>query len=113
VSTIQTFSVVKEEGTCAIAQIARKPQELASRSKFSVKNWLLKFSFGYTAAAHNLTIENEKITIEGAENLIEYTDTKTLSGTPLGRFFCKTCGKFVQRGLCIATELIEAVLSNQ
>ncbi|KAG0650410.1 hypothetical protein D0Z07_3471 [Hyphodiscus hymeniophilus] len=44
------------------------------------------------AAANNLTIENEKITIEGAENLQEYSDPDTLSGTPLSRFFCKTCG---------------------
>jgi hypothetical protein len=54
------------------------------------ERWLTR---KFIAAAHNLTIENEKITIEDAENLQEYMDTKTLSGTPLGRFFCKTCGK--------------------
>jgi hypothetical protein len=44
-------------------------------------------------ASNNLIIENEKVTIEGAENLTEYTDPNTTSGKPLGRFFCKTCGK--------------------
>jgi hypothetical protein len=46
-----------------------------------------------TAHASNLIIENDKFEIVGEENLREYTDTQTLSGTPLGRFFCSTCGK--------------------
>lgn len=40
-------------------------------------------------------IENEKFMIEGEENLKEFIDTTTLSGTPLSRFFCSTCGKYV------------------
>lgn len=41
----------------------------------------------------NLLIETEKVTITGAENLTEYKDFDTLSGNPVSRFFCKTCGK--------------------
>jgi len=43
--------------------------------------------------ATNLIIENDKFEILGEENLKKFTDTQTLSGTPLGRFFCSTCGK--------------------
>jgi hypothetical protein len=43
--------------------------------------------------ATNLIIENDKIEILGEENLKKFIDTKTLSGTPLERFFCSTCGK--------------------
>ena len=49
----------------------------------------------YLAAATNLIIENEKIEIIGEENLKRYEDKNTLSGTPLGRYFCGTCGKYV------------------
>ena len=45
------------------------------------------------AVANNLIIENSKIEITGAQNLKMYSDPKTLSGTPLQRFFCGTCGK--------------------
>ncbi|KAH7360949.1 Mss4-like protein [Rhexocercosporidium sp. MPI-PUGE-AT-0058] len=37
-------------------------------------------------------IENEKVEITGEENLKQYEDKNTLSGTPLGRFFCGICG---------------------
>lgn len=40
----------------------------------------------------NLTIEQEKVTIEGEDNLTRYDDPETLSGKPVSRFFCKTCG---------------------
>lgn len=45
------------------------------------------------AAATNLIIENEKFVIEGEDKLKEFVDTKTLSGTPLSRYFCSVCGK--------------------
>lgn len=40
----------------------------------------------------NLTIETEKVEISGEENLTKYDDPETLSGTPISRYFCKTCG---------------------
>jgi hypothetical protein len=40
----------------------------------------------------NLTIETEKVEISGEENLTKYDDPETLSGTPMSRYFCKTCG---------------------
>ncbi|KEF61354.1 uncharacterized protein A1O9_02920, partial [Exophiala aquamarina CBS 119918] len=41
----------------------------------------------------NLIIEDEKVEfLNGKENLRRYEDLDTLSGTPLGRFFCQTCG---------------------
>jgi len=40
----------------------------------------------------NLTIETEKVEISGEENLTRYDDPDTLSGTPVSRYFCKTCG---------------------
>lgn len=43
--------------------------------------------------ATNLIIENDKFEIIGEDNLKRYIDTKTLSGTPLERYFCSTCGK--------------------
>ncbi len=36
-----------------------------------------------------------KFEITGEENLKVYLDPKTLSGTPVERFFCGTCGKSV------------------
>ncbi|KAI9050146.1 hypothetical protein LZ554_006287 [Drepanopeziza brunnea f. sp. 'monogermtubi'] len=45
-----------------------------------------------SAAATNLIIEDEKVEIIGEENLKRYEDRDTLSGTPLGRFFCSNCG---------------------
>jgi len=41
----------------------------------------------------NLVIESEKVIISGDENLTEYKDFDTLSGNPVSRYFCKTCGK--------------------
>jgi hypothetical protein len=40
----------------------------------------------------NLIIETEKVEISGEENLTKYDDPETLSGTPMSRYFCKTCG---------------------
>ncbi|PSS12167.1 hypothetical protein M430DRAFT_125540 [Amorphotheca resinae ATCC 22711] len=45
-----------------------------------------------TAAATNLLIESDKVVLSGEHNLKEYIDTQTLSGTPLSRYFCFTCG---------------------
>ena len=42
--------------------------------------------------AHNLTIENERVEIWGEGNLNRYDDPETTSGTPVARYFCKTCG---------------------
>jgi len=39
-----------------------------------------------------LTIETDKVHITGEENLTRYDDPETLSGTPVSRYFCKTCG---------------------
>jgi transposase-like protein len=44
-------------------------------------------------------IESEKVTITGEDNLTEYKDFDTLSGNSVSRYFCKTCGKYVQRSL--------------
>jgi hypothetical protein len=44
----------------------------------------------------NLTIETEKVEISGEENLTKYDDPETLSGTPISRYFCKTCGAWVE-----------------
>jgi hypothetical protein len=44
----------------------------------------------------NLTIETEKVEISGEENLTRYDDPETLSGTPVSRYFCKTCGAYVE-----------------
>jgi len=41
---------------------------------------------------HNLTIETDKVNISGEENLTLYADPETSSGTPVSRYFCKTCG---------------------
>lgn len=41
---------------------------------------------------HNLTIETEKVEISGEQNLTRFDDPNTTSGTPLARYFCKTCG---------------------
>lgn len=40
----------------------------------------------------NLTIETDKVAIVGEDNLTKYDDPDTTSGTPVSRFFCKTCG---------------------
>lgn len=41
----------------------------------------------------NLLIETEKVEITGKENLTRFDDPDTSSGTPVQRYFCKTCGK--------------------
>ncbi|KAF2236890.1 hypothetical protein EV356DRAFT_497831 [Viridothelium virens] len=44
-------------------------------------------------AASNLAIEKEKVTIEDRNGTLkEYNDSGTMSGTPIGRWFCSTCG---------------------
>lgn len=45
------------------------------------------------AFATNLIIEQDKVKIDGAENLSVYNDPDSLSGRTVRRFFCKTCGK--------------------
>jgi hypothetical protein len=47
----------------------------------------------FVAFATNLIVENSKFKITGEENLKVYSDPKTLSGTPVERYFCGTCGK--------------------
>ncbi|KAF2088730.1 hypothetical protein K490DRAFT_38542 [Saccharata proteae CBS 121410] len=43
--------------------------------------------------AANLLIEEDKVEIEDRNGTLkEYVDKETGSGTPLGRFFCGTCG---------------------
>jgi len=44
----------------------------------------------------NLIIEQEKVEITGRENMSIYEDPETTSGTPISRFFCKTCGVPIQ-----------------
>jgi hypothetical protein len=43
----------------------------------------------------NLAIEADKVEIDGLENLAEYLDRDTTSGTPMARCFCKHCGTYV------------------
>ncbi|KAH6683158.1 Mss4-like protein [Halenospora varia] len=45
-----------------------------------------------SAFGSNLIIETEKVTITGEENLQVYHDYETLSGNPVNRYFCRTCG---------------------
>ncbi len=40
----------------------------------------------------NLAIEAEKVEIKGKEDLREFIDENTTSGTPMARCFCKHCG---------------------
>jgi hypothetical protein len=40
----------------------------------------------------NLAIEAEKVEIIGKENLKEFIDYDTSSGTPMSRCFCQHCG---------------------
>ncbi|KAK5940005.1 hypothetical protein PMZ80_007423 [Knufia obscura] len=41
----------------------------------------------------NLTIEEEKVEFpKGKDNIRRYDDPETLSGTPVQRYFCQTCG---------------------
>jgi len=40
----------------------------------------------------NFAIEADKVEISGRENLTEYMDRDTTSGTPMARCFCKHCG---------------------
>jgi hypothetical protein len=40
----------------------------------------------------NLAIEEEKVVVEGMENLTCYPDKDTLSGNTVSRYFCRTCG---------------------
>lgn len=40
----------------------------------------------------NLAIETEKVEILGKDNLAQYVDKDTTSGTPMTRCFCKHCG---------------------
>lgn len=41
----------------------------------------------------NLLIEEEKVQFpKGKDNLKKYDDPDTMSGTPVGRYFCQTCG---------------------
>jgi hypothetical protein len=40
---------------------------------------------------HNLIIKNDEVTITG--ELTKFVDKMTDSGTPMDRYFCKTCGK--------------------
>jgi hypothetical protein len=41
----------------------------------------------------NLAIEANKVEIQGEDNITEYRDTDTSSGTPMARCFCRTCGR--------------------
>ncbi|KAJ9635520.1 hypothetical protein H2201_003181 [Coniosporium apollinis] len=50
-----------------------------------------KVAGSYVAA--NLLIENDKVEIEDKNGTLkEFKDTETMSGTPVGRWFCSTCG---------------------
>jgi hypothetical protein len=40
----------------------------------------------------NFAIEADKVEIIGSENLAEYLDPDTSSGTPMSRRFCRHCG---------------------
>ncbi|KAE8449141.1 hypothetical protein EG329_008525 [Mollisiaceae sp. DMI_Dod_QoI] len=82
------------EGTCLCGAITVrvKDPELFSRRRGHICRCTNCKKTAGSAMASNLTIENEKIEIIGEENLKKYTDTKTLSGTPLQRYFCSTCG---------------------
>jgi len=41
----------------------------------------------------NLLIEEEKVHFpKGKSNMKKYDDPDTMSGTPVGRYFCQTCG---------------------
>lgn len=40
----------------------------------------------------NLAIESSKVEISGKENLKEFIDRTTTSGTPMARCFCQHCG---------------------
>ncbi|KAK4993238.1 hypothetical protein LTR50_000579 [Elasticomyces elasticus] len=43
--------------------------------------------------ASNLVIEEDKVEIDDAKGTLkEFVDTETMSGKPLSRFFCGTCG---------------------
>jgi hypothetical protein len=55
-------------------------------------------NFSDQSAAHtaNLPIEDSKVVISNAENLTEYRDSNTASGTTISRFFCRTCGNAIK-----------------
>ncbi|KUJ12921.1 uncharacterized protein LY89DRAFT_687845 [Mollisia scopiformis] len=82
------------EGTCLCGAITVrvKDDELFSRRRGHICRCTNCKKTAGCAMATNLTIENEKIEIVGEENLKKFIDTKTLSGTPLARYFCSTCG---------------------
>jgi len=42
-----------------------------------------------------LTIEEEKVEFpKGKDNIKRYDDPETMSGTPVQRYFCQTCGVY-------------------
>ena len=46
---------------------------------------------GWGLLGANLTIETEKLKIQGEDSLTKYGDPETLSGRPVNRYFCKIC----------------------
>jgi len=49
----------------------------------------------------NLTIEEEKVEFpKGKDNISRYDDPETTSGTPVQRYFCRTCGVCVHQCEC-------------
>ncbi|KAN0115185.1 Mss4-like protein [Hyaloscypha variabilis] len=82
------------EGTCNCGAVTVKvtDSELFTRRRGHTCRCLNCKKTASSSVANNLIIENSKIEITGAQNLKMYSDPKTLSGTPLQRFFCGTCG---------------------
>jgi hypothetical protein len=90
-----TFLEVKDEAMSAIAPTAgrRLAQVRSNHLLVFMGDRSAYISLPCLAAATNLLIESDKVVLSGEHNLKEYIDTQTLSGTPLSRYFCFTCGK--------------------
>lgn len=85
-----TCLVNKDAGTSATARIAERLLVEFVSLKFVL--YLEAVMLIYTVGV-NLTIEEDKVEFpKGKGGIKTYADPETLSGTPVNRNFCGTCG---------------------